>query len=340
MTVYFDLLSFDTLLKSYKDVSNGGEDILRMLKRQMNVHLNFDPNELDEDAQLILGFFTQGIVEECEFTSGLDKVSRPVEQASVVSNSDVFLLNSEQHPSACHNYYIGSNDDVFDVLSKLLIDQTDYGFHRQPMISSDPNLNFWNHLVEFQHPFSTVLIIDRYCFKSSNFDLFEFNLGLALAELYTDKKAKTRVVIIGEIEFDNHNGVRIERPIDKSAVFSKIRSAVGKNCHKHCPSPEIVLVLTKSRIDQEHDRNIVTNYLRFKSGDSFVYYDSLGRIITKSSDADLYSLAKREYRQNTKQLVAKMERLIQGVEEEIKLKSAGSGQIHTSFNLKGPILNF
>ena len=41
---------------------------------------------------------------------------------------------------------------------------------------------------------------------------------------------------------------------------------------------------------KEHDRGIFTNYLRIKSGDSFIYFDKNGKYKTKGTDIDFHSL--------------------------------------------------
>jgi len=66
----------------------------------------------------------------------------------------------------------------------------------------------------------------------------------------------------------------------------------------------------KGKIDDEHDRHIISNYIRFKSGDSLVYFSSAGIKLTMSKDFDIYSMANRNYQKNTKLLLDDIRKII------------------------------
>jgi len=67
---------------------------------------------------------------------------------------------------------------------------------------------------------------------------------------------------------------------------------------------------------KEHDRHIITNDFRIKSGDSFNFFDSTGKIITKGTELDIYPLIEKENLENTLLLIKKAKKIMEETPKE------------------------
>lgn len=210
---------------------------------------------------------------------------------------------------------IGKISEEKETLDHLIFDKNDYGFHIQKIIGS-AEFERWDRLESFCLPFSTIVFIDRYMFKGpetgGNLGLFDYNIGIILKNFYITKVGPSRLVFIYRI-VDNVSPTHYSYDLgpDLIRLKEKIKRLV-KGVNKYCPDPEIILIgVPKDSIEDEHDRHIVSNYIRIKSGDLFVYFDSIGRKVSKSNEIDFYSLGKREYRATTNYLLGKIKTIIQ-----------------------------
>jgi len=279
MTIYFDKANFFSLITSIKNNPQEA-DVLRFIKRQVNVHFNFLIDELNEYESIIIEEFQDGVAEYVE------KIKRK------------------------HCVLIGNINEELSTLNKLIFDSDDYGFHTQKIIGP---LRFdnWNRIEPYCLPFSTLLIVDRYMFKGheegGNLGLFDFNIAVILKKFYENKEGPSQLIFVYQTNpFVNSANTNFDRGPDIDVLKSKTKKAI-KAANKHCPAPNIVFVgVPNGRIKDEHDRNIITNYMRLKSGDSLIYFKSDGSIITKSNDLDIYSMGKKEYRNSSDSLISKI----------------------------------
>jgi hypothetical protein len=310
MTVYFDKTNYVNYLKSYNS-SDKGFDTLRMVKKQLNVHLNFKLEDLDEYEYILHEEFQSGVSPEFKITYNIDLVKRPLQKDSFPSNNGIFLLDDEnvKKIKTLHSIIIGSVNEEVETLLKLIITE-DYSFHLEKIIGSD--ITPTNHLNFLNLPFSTLLIVDRYIFKGpeigGNLGLYEYNLEKILEKVFENKSGDSRLIFVYQVNVKVDIGnPKYDIGPDKDKLTDKIKKVV----QKYCPKPEVFLIgVPFGTIDDEHDRYIFSNYLRIKSGDSLVYFDSLGNIKTKSKSVDLYSLGKRDYRITNEQILNKMNTII------------------------------
>ena len=137
-------------------------------------------------------------------------------------------------------------------------------------------LKSWEELDNYLTKFTDVVIVDNYIFSrewliSSNFEKIMVQLNKATPikfnlTIYTFEGDKSKL-----------NGSILMRKLDSIIEEHNI------NCN-------IQLIIADRKV-KEHDRGIFTNYLRIKSGDSFNYFDSQGRVKTNGTDISFASMA-------------------------------------------------
>jgi mRNA-degrading endonuclease RelE of RelBE toxin-antitoxin system len=305
MVVYFDKENYLNYLKESRKTQIG-LDTLRMIKNQLVVHLNFELNDLDEYEFILHQEFEEGVSVDFRLSKGIDKITRPLNRDSFPSKRGIYLLNEDvQGIKKLHNVLIGSVHEEIDVLKKLIIGE-DYSFHLEKRIGTEilPN----QHLDILSFPFSTLVIIDRYLFKGpipgGNIDLYEYNLDKILKTIFREKRSNSRLIFVFQI---NIRVAKTDRNYDEGPDIDTLAAKIRKVVHKHCPSPELFFIaVPQGYIDDEHDRWILSNYLRIKSGDSLIYFNSRDEITSDSKTVDFYSLARRDYRKVNKDILDKI----------------------------------
>lgn len=315
MIVYFDKENFLSFIKNI-DRSSKDMDVLRLVKNQVNVHFNFDPESLDDDEFILVEEFQEGVSENWQWTYGNDAIKRPINEDSFPIKNGIYLLNDKNlnREQNKHKYLIGGVNEEIETLKQLLLDKDDYGFHIQELIGIG-HFDNWDKIEPYCLPFSTLLIVDRYMFKGpdlgGNISLFEYNLKIIIANFFKNKKSKARVIFVYQINpFVANNSPQFDEGPDFQNMRQKVVSAV-RSKNRYCPAPEIIFIgVPHGRIEDEHDRNIITNYLRIKSGDTLVYFKANGIVETNSNDFDIYSLGKRLYRFNTEVLNDKIRDIV------------------------------
>ena len=314
MTVYFDKENYISYL-SNSDKSQKYIDTLRMIKNQLKVHLNFLLSDLDDDEFALHTEFEEGVSIDFKLTRDMDKVKRPLKKDSFPSNSGIYLLNDNENVpkiKSLHTILIGSINEEVEILNKIIIN-VDYSFHWEKNIGKEITPS--THLNLMNLPFSTLVIIDRYMFKGpdpgGNIGLYEYNIDKILRNIFNTKNGYSKVVLIYQVNVK----VKIDNPsYDEGPDISKLTSKIKKVVSKHCPAPVVLFIGVPSGfIKDEHDRYILSNYIRIKSGDSLVYFDSSGETKTNSNAADFYSLGFRQYRVQNEQLVDKVNKIAEGV---------------------------
>lgn len=307
MVVYFDKENYINYLKNTFN-SNVGRDTLRMIKNQLDVHLNFKLDELDEYEIILHEEFEEGVSIEFKITKGIDKIKRPLDKDSFPFNNGIYLLNDDININkikALHSVLIGALNEEIETLEKLIINR-DYSFHCEKIIGSD--ITPEQHLNILNLPFSTLVVVDRYIFKGpeigGNLGLYEYNLHKILKDMFTNKKGISKLIFVYQI---NIKEPKTSPRYDEGPDIEKLSAKIKKVVNKFCPAPIILFIgVPAGYIDDEHDRYILSNYLRIKSGDCTVYFNSVGGIKTASQSADYYSLAFRQYRSFNTKLVTKI----------------------------------
>ncbi|WP_405570199.1 hypothetical protein [Winogradskyella sp. Asnod2-B02-A] len=314
MTVIFDeenAISFFKNLDNYEI----GDDIHKLLKRQINLQFNFELDEIDEALELqILEFIETGGRKENElniiFIKKID-LEETFCIDDINNNNNVYLLRTvTKKVKQANKVLIGEVGEEIEVLKKLFLNQTQVSIQENIRIGG-AQFKSWDDIEIYNRPFSSIVIVDRYMFKGStvggNLGLFEFNLKKILGALFKNQTQRPSLTFIYQINpFVDKLSEKYDEGPDLQSLKQKIKSAV-KSINKYCPEPNINFIpVPKGKIGDEHDRHIITNYLRIKSGDTLIYFNKNQEIITTSNEFDIYSLAQKQYRDSTQNLVTKL----------------------------------
>lgn len=314
MTTYFDKANLISFFKQV-DEHRFGDDVLSILKKQLNLFFNFSLDSISEELEDQLSEFTEGVGRNrdkltIKFSDKDIFNDRPV--STVKNTNGIYLLESiEAKLLNSYMYLMANVGDEINTLQKLIINEYDSSLHEQRTIS-EADFNSWDKVIKYIRPFNSMVIVDRYMFSGSaagNLGMFEYNLKKFLAHSFEKIQGQPRLVFIFQIKA---NRAQPEMGPDSGEMISKIVKAV-KTKNKHCKRPEVALVYVSNTFSDEHDRSIITNYFRIKSGDTFVYFNSTNTIITNSSDLDFYSLGNLQYRDAANNLKHKLSKLIDEV---------------------------
>lgn len=337
MVAYFDEANLVSFFKQV-DEHPFGSDVMSILKKQLNLFFNFSLDSIPEELEIQLSEFTEGTGRNrdelnIQFSNKDIFENRPV--AEVANPNGIYLLDGIEPKLLNSHLFLMSNvGDEIATLQKLIIDEYDSSLHEQRSITN-ADFKSWDEVIKYLKPFNSMVIIDRYMFSNSkeerNLKLFEHNLKQFLSNAYVNIKGQTRIVLIFQIN-PNHRDFPDPGPESAAMISKIIRAAKTKN--KYLKSPEVALVYIVKQIEDEHDRNILSNYFRVKSGDTFVYFNEANEVITQSSDLDFYSMGKLQYRKTTKSLKDKLSQLIDEVMEN------NPDRVKSNFELNGRLINF
>lgn len=308
MTCYFDIANFREFSKQnvQKETTEESMACLRMLKKNFNIILNdVAYDDLDEEIKILIEEFQSGVEGEFGFRKG---IIESISKCQKEFFGSILLLDQATLVSTLKNknqILVGCLTEETETLSKLLI--ADQEFHSEEQIGK--HITFDNFLNLKKLPVSKIFIIDRYLFKGpeigGNLGLFEFNIQKLLQTVFEDRQSKIDIIFVYQVH--NKTVAADHRDYDNGPEKSTIVERIKKMVHKHCPKPNVCMIaVPKGKIEDEHDRHIITDYLRIKSGDSFAYFKSTGEIGSKSLFVDFYSHGKKAYKDNTQVLLSKI----------------------------------
>ncbi len=275
------------------------EDCLRMMKRQLDVFFYFGKERLKEDknlAVLVQGAFASGAgaTRKCFIdTSAEEFPDRPLKGncCSSFNNeqlSSVYLLSDDAGDKiGClklrGNIIIGTKGEELDTLSQLFYD--DYQYEYKLPISQMKGKG-WAILKRFSRPCSDILIIDNYILSDQT--LYDSNFYPLIRSLVSRGNGSViNIVIVTKKE--NHNRVGNYNFVpDWNDIRARVKAEVKQETGAR--DTNVTFLFLPNDI-KEHDRTIITNYLRINSGDSYNYLNSRLDIITKSQCMDINSRA-------------------------------------------------
>lgn len=306
MQIYFDkenLLSFLSQRKDKRFIY-----CEETLIRHCHVFMNFSKEELiqeTEDNEIIKtwmkvcsdGFDTLPWTWNYSFPPRKIKTTTP-NDFDKHQHSAVYLITDE---CLCNlknlNQYLVSNlGEEVDVLSQLWFDDKQY------IVNVFNKLNEWSALLPYQSPCSDIIVCDKFFLLESN--LLEYNLYTLLPQLSLSSKcSKINIVIFTLNEYKG-----------KSCDFEKVIGTIKQIIQKKTGAKPSVAIVTGSgnKID-EHDRTIFTNYKLYTSGDTFNYFDSQGRKITKGRYFHVFSLASKDNENTAKGFLDDMQKLYDSI---------------------------
>ena len=176
---------------------------------------------------------------------------------------------------------LGDKGEEISILKRLFCGM-DYDFHH--LYDLQKNFNSWEQLTADNQtlPCTDIIINDRYLFANT-YDLVECNLRPMLAVLAGMVKNRISLVV-----FTKNNSL-LEFGVDKAK--SIMQNTLQKVTEM---KPNITFVTSNDNDKIPHDRFIITNYRLIRSGDSFLYFDTKGKKITKGGSLDIDSMANHE----------------------------------------------
>jgi hypothetical protein len=286
MDIYIDKANLVSFIK------NKGNplflDCNKLLKKQLNVYFNFPKEELKGSQLLLLWITTlsQGVNPDTVIEFDYKEPKRPLKSNS--SNefcenklSSVYLLEDTETTkfknSGC--VLVGEVGEEIEILNKLFINQNDYLFERKLRING-AGFKSWTDLEDYSLPLTDIIIVDPYIASDSS--LFSSNLEMLLKTIAIRSNSKVNVVIY----------TNIDQCLPYDQISPVVRKAVKEVTNV---GPKFTLVTYRDQRGQdtraEHDRTVLTNYYRIYSGDTFNYFDSTGKVITKGRELSFSSLA-------------------------------------------------
>ena len=296
--VYFD---FDNAIrihsgKASSEVVNNG---VKAIKKHCKIKFNFSKKEAqdDETMQFVIKGFTEGL--------GLDNSvifcdevvpSRPVKSnfhQEVPNKQSIFFINGEIHNGQRAGSLLMCNlGEEEELLRKLMFFHDEYKFSKDLLIGST-DFDSWEKIQRFILPFTDLIILDKFLFN--DISSISSNYETILNQLHIGKDIKTNIIIVTQPD-------KIHQSYD---VITQTKEVVKKIIGK---KPNVTLITYRSK--PEHDRTIITNYTRFKSGDTFNYFNSRNEKITTGRELDLKCLIDSEYFNLTASLISDLQAVV------------------------------
>ena len=290
MLVYFDKANLVSFLYANKD--NRFRYCEETLLQHCHVCMNFQKDELLEDTDE--NSMIKEWMKRC--SDGFDTISwswgtnfpeRQIKSNTPLSfsksqHSAVYLITDENLEllKNKNQYLVSSWGEEIDSLANLWFDD------RQYIKNIFDDLINWKVLSNYQSPCSDIVICDQFFLLDET--LLDSNLYVLLSQLcYESKKSKMNIVIF---TLKEHYG---KQCADCDKVRTKIQRLIAE---KTGQKPNVAIVTGSSQKLGEHDRTIFTNYKLYTSGDSFNYFNSSGKKITRGRFFHVYSLASKDNR--------------------------------------------
>jgi len=174
-----------------------------------------------------------------------------------------------------NGYIFAFREDLMETWDKLSLLSLKCIHPIRKNVQVDDGFMSWSKLGDYLTPFTDAVFIDNYIFNDPS--LIPSNLEQILVELDRATPVKYNLTILTFHGADNK--VNGQQSYD---VLKEIKQRNSLKCN-------IELVLAP-RMLKEHDRQIITNYIRVKSGDSFNYFNSRGEIVTRGTEISFGSL--------------------------------------------------
>lgn len=172
-----------------------------------------------------------------------------------------------------NGFLFGFQEDYHDAWKSLYF----FGKYKVLPVRKSAKINFksWAQLSDYILPFTDMIVVDNYMFDES---LWDHNLFRIIKEFSKKTNVKFNLLLVSFAKRD------------QLSSYKDIHQVIKKKLLENQVQCNLSIILAREFF-KEHDRGIFTNYLRIKSGDSFVYFDKNGDFITKGTDIDFHSLA-------------------------------------------------
>ena len=341
MEVYIDKENLKSFIKARNNLAykDSYEDCCRMLKRQLHINYNFEKTrDLIEDNSPFRDYFRSididgfGNDENVDSYKDIEFPSRPIK--SNVANSfnknqysSIFLIDDEKINLLIDKgtFIVGTPGKEVESLNKLFCGK-DYDFHKLYDIQSKDSFPNWEQLSKdgLNLPLTDIIVMDRYIGgqiprvqspENSQIQLdrcigeqipapADYNINKLLEVLVERVKAEVNIVFFCNQTYSNMK-ITPDWEQFRKDVKSKVKNKTGVNCN--------VTIVFYPQKAAPHDRMIFTNYMLYRSGDSFEYFNSKGEIISQGKSLDVDSLAKKDNYDFAMSIIDDMQGLYEGI---------------------------
>ncbi len=341
MDIYIDKRNLESFIKSRKDprYENYYEDCVRMLRRQLHINYNFPKSrELLEDEILGKYFILSG--NDAGWGEDVDTYltevfpNRPVggnvyRHFNIKQNSAIYLIDDERtnllKEKGCS--IVGSVGEEVDTLNKMFCGN-DYDFHKLYDIQDTNSFPDWYQLKRdnLNLPLSDIIIMDR--FLGTQEELIHFNLYQLIEVLAYNVRREINIVLFCDREYYNKELKTYVTP-----KWEDIRTDLLRILKKKTGVNGNVTFVFLKKIHPPHDRIIFTNYMLFRSGDSFCYFNSKGQIISNGYSLDVNSLAKRGNYDFAFKFIKKAQSVLNNIKKDDKNEELIKGNRRSNYLL-------
>lgn len=303
MELYIDKENLQSFISNSKDPLYA--DCTKTIQRQLDITFNFSKEELKTDELLLKWFsvLTEGVNDTKKEFNDVKFPDRPLMATSCNSFnlnqlSAIYLIKDDDVSKLKDKgaILIGDLGEEIDVLKQLFLCQNDYIFDRELRIGS-AEFSKWEHLEPFITPLTEIIVIDPYILKNSEIEntTIDENLIKWLNILCGKAKNKVNISIV-------YSPANVSYSLEevKKKIIKKLSKTLGDN-----KKPNLTFISTF----KEHDRSIITNYLRI-SGNTFNYWNERGQQITKGKEVTIKSLARKEYHLNMLEAIKDVQSII------------------------------
>ena len=284
-------------------------DCSRLIRRQLHIIYGFEKTDVcDWDESIRLCFLNdmadgRGWKEEEDCFE-----ENYLETTGVKSDFALFLLNDNHVTDITENRIKGKVGEEIQIIKKLFCGN-DYELHCEYNLQDRLSFPSWEKLELDGHalPCSDIIIRDRYLFDNQ-YELVKTNLYELLKVLTRSNNVSANVVIITI----GNNTTNWKNYIDEI----KAQCNVNVTFALAYPNPSgkgFVATIP-------HDRIILTNYRRYFSGDSLVFFKTNGDILTTGDVFTVDSVADRKTQSLTNAFIRNTQRLC----DNIRNKEFGS----------------
>ena len=311
MNIYIDKPNLLSIIHSVK--AENYDDCMRMLKKNFKIFFTFAMTDIDKMEQIDKQYVKQWLT---QMTTGVNRdikepiiwestfPSRPLDMSTFNSDqlSSVYCLSKESDSkimdiSQKGNLIIACEGHEIEALSSLYFESLQYTKNVFNKLSS------WSDIEEFISPCTDIIITDLYIFSSP--ELYQQNIYQLIRILGSKAKNAHVNIVIFTLKSNYDQKSKVDFEPDWDTIYTKIRKCANKHT-----SFNVTFVAASKQTLEEHDRTIFTNYKYFASGDSYNYFDSNGRKITRGRYLHAHSHALIDNEEDSKKFLFDMQNII------------------------------
>ncbi len=310
MNLYIDKENLHSLMD--QDSNSFFEICFNTIKNQLDVFMNFSKEDVVNDHKL-LSFFqlmTSGVGNTKKEFLGIDiKPKRPLKSNTTNEFnkhelSAIYLISDESYDKLKNtgSVIIGKVGEELDVFKQLFFVNDGNNEYFKELRIGENEFSKWEDLQPYTTPITEIIIVDPYIIKKpgSSDNIIDVNLINWIDILCDKTTTKVNIVIVF-----NPSHASYELSDVKSRITKKIKNKLGK-------SPNVTFIKTY----REHDRSIITNYLRI-TGNTFTYWNETGHKITNGKEIFIRSLACRTFYNNSYEVINDIQNIIDEHPENI-----------------------